>query len=1185
MSQVYRLYHTPIEPGATLIEASAGSGKTYTIAGLVLRLLVEQEIDIGKILVVTFTIAAADELKNRIRTRLREAARLLARGPAPGNDVIEDHDPELAGWLQQRDRERAGFLFRDALLRYDELNIATIHGFCKRALEESAFETGQPFDAGFIEADGELVLRAAQDFWRARFYGGGPLLAALAAEKRWTPESFVDDFRDAHRYPDTRLEPEPRDLDEALARVEEALASLRPYWDRDGLRDLLDRDIYTKSKGSPFADIGLSLFLDRLEALIAGDYTHIATLARLTREKLTARLAKRSKAQAAQKEQVLAFPLIAAIDEAGIDALLDEVALQLRLAFIGETKRRFEALKERELVWTFDDLLVKLRDALSDRRRGETVRQALRDRYGAALIDEFQDTDLLQYDIFRRLFGDRFFFLIGDPKQAIYSFRGADVHAYLEAKREARRDYTLDQNWRSHSKLVRAVNALFLYRADPFVHEEIPFIEVHGAGLTDQTPLVDKAGDGFLTWRCFTAANGKTVNKAEAVALVSRATANEIARLLDRTPTIGDDPVHPGDIAVLTRTNDQARAVQDALREAGLPSVIAEAGDVFRSEETAELRLILAAVLEPQREAALHAALSTFIWGLNAAQIHRLRSDEAARQKLAGRCIEYRQIWRQRGFMSMLQTFIAREGARARLLAKPDGERRLTNLLHIAELMHRRAVETRLAPEGLLRWLESELARPVHEEDARQLRLESDAAAVQIVTIHKAKGLEYPIVFCPFLWHARPKRGSGPTLVHEEGRQVVYDCGSPRLAARQQQAERERLAEDLRLAYVALTRARQRCVLYWGDFYSAGQSALAHLLNGYGAKPPECGRLPGALVSANPELMTLAELSCEPQAIQPRASDEGSQATLEPLLTETPASRFDGWRMASFTLFARARESERPDHVDPAEPADGVVVETAPAEIFAFAKGARAGVCLHDVFERVELAEAGSEPARTAIDDILARHDLLSPARHPHPLDPGDAVHRMFDRVCRTTVPGLGASFAEIPKERRLHEWSFYLPMAAIRPNGLAEIFGRFGSPRVRRDYAPLAAALSAREIHGFLNGFVDLCCERQGRWHVVDWKSNHLGMRAQDYGEDAMWRAMCGHHYVLQLHLYLLALHRHLRSRLPDYDIDRHLGGAVYVFLRGVDGSAERGWFTDRPTRPLIEALDAFFAGKEAVA
>jgi len=1165
-SQAFGLFKTPIEDGATLIEASAGTGKTYTLASLVLRLLLERRLEVDQILTVTFTIAAAEELKNKVRARLRQAKTWIEQGLPQS---AREQDPHLAEWLdaQKRATAETETLLRDALIRVDQLQVATIHAFCKQALEESAFESGQPFAAGFVENDRDLVLRAAEDFWRARIYGGGALLAALTAARGWTPETFLNNFRDFRRFPDAVMEPEPGDMAAILADIEAALAQLRRLWNRESFAEALGRAQYNKD-GPVYADLGLTRFLDGVAALLDGDFTRLGLLERLDPAKVHKSLAKRSADQKARCEAVMRHPFMAALDRLGLRALLDRLERQLRQDFILETGRRFEAHKETDNVLTFDDLLLKLRDALRSQERGSAIANALRGRYRAALIDEFQDTDDVQYEIFQRLFHDRPFFLIGDPKQAIYSFRGADVFTYLKAKKNARRAYTLTKNWRSHSRLIAAVNGLFGMRERPFLYDGIGFEPAQPAGRADSKALVDPA-DASFNWRLFQSES--RLNKDNAKTLVCHAAANDIVDLLERRPMLGDECLQPGDIAVLTRTNDQARAVQDALRQARVPSVIAQAGDIFQSREMAELGLILQAILAPQRNVALHAALATETWGFNAAEIRGLREDERQRQELIGRCLDYRETWRKKGFLAMIQRFLYREGARIRLQSFPDGERRLTNLLHAAEMIHQRAEETRLAPEGLLRWLEIERGRPSHDDDPRQLRLESDARAVSIVTVHKAKGLEFPVVFCPFLWDAVPVKNRDAVVVHEdEG--TVFDCGSERLAARCQRAEQERLAEDLRLAYVALTRAEQRCCVYWGDFgQKVGQSALAYLLK---------DGSPEVLARRHPESMSLRTQDDAPPPV--RAWEPPEEASAELTARELPdlGDRLSRWRMASFTLFARGRGAETPDYLDPAEPAAETVE---PEGIFAFAKGARAGVCLHDLFERIDLAAPDDDALATKVREILRRHDLLGPERHPRPIEPDRVAREMFLRIRDTAIPGLNARFADIPRDRRFHEWAFYLPMAEVSPHGLGDIFAEYGVGRVRDEYAPLAAALDQRQVHGFLNGFVDLCFEWGSRWYIVDWKSNFLGARSADYDDAGLWTAMRAHHYVLQYSLYLLALHRYLGARLADYDYDRHVGGALYVFLRGVDGDPAHGWHFDLPPRALIEALDRFFEGREA--
>jgi exodeoxyribonuclease V beta subunit len=795
------------------------------------------------------------------------------------------------------------------------------------------------------------------------------------------------------------------------------------------------------------------------------------------------------------------------------------------------------------------------------------------------LVDEFQDTDTIQYAIFRRLFADTRLVLVGDPKQAIYGFRGADVFAYMHAKDDAGREpYSLDTNYRSETPLVTAVNELFALRPAPFVFPAIPFAKVGAAGAADDEPIT---GDDrrALEWVWIDAASNKEVAAKQA----TNATVAEIVRLLTAANDvrIGERAVEPRDIAVLVRSNRRAEQMQAALRAAGVPSVVSQAGNVFESDEAGELHGLLTAVAAPRDAGALRTALATRAFGYDAAGIAALGAEDTAWQALVDRFDAMRETWTRHGFVAMAEELLSFAEARTQLLAAADGARRLTNLLQLVELTEQAVEEHHLTPDGAVAWLARVRAKPkLFPEDAAEMRLETDADAVQICTVHKSKGLEYGIVFCPFSWEASKDDPShDPMLAHfpEENR-VVYQYPPPDPAISEAR-EKERVSEEARLLYVALTRAKHRCYVAWGNLGSkaAQHSALAHVLHA-GALPEEwrtqladfCAAHAGVMAvrdhDSNSAVPRWEKPAVEPPELREREFPAGARARLVP------------WRVASFSSLRASTAvavdaSEAPDHVDPA--AGPVVEPAAPRGIFAFAKGARAGTCLHDIFENCDFTRARDDATAMLVADALRRHALDDPAAHAARIDPQRTVVDMLADVLDSRLPGTGLSLSSVTRDRTLSEWQFHLPMRAVSRRGIADAFARHGEGAVSERYPSLLSALEDRQVEGFLMGFVDLVFTHDNRWYVVDWKSNHLGNDVAAYDDTALVAAMCEHHYVLQYHLYVLALHRYLRQRVRGYDYERHFGGACYGFLRGIRAGSPRGWYVDRPPLALIAALE----------
>ena len=1163
--KVFDLSSTPLEPGVTMIEASAGTGKTFCLTGIVLRLIVEAKIDdVGQILVMTFTNAATQELVERVRKRLREALAVFSHRASGAPDG-------LAAQLLETHGDAGRTRLENALLDLDRIEISTIHGFCKRVLEQNAFESGVPFDVGYIEDDAPLLARAAQDFWRETIYGAGPLVAAAAVHSKWQPDSFIEDYKKYRLHLDVEIRPTPASIEQAIRGLEAAARAVGDAWHREEPIGVL-RSVRHKASSR--------LHGERLEPGLAA----VAEFCSGRHPERLYAVLDLCAAGLAEKVYQKDLGMIEGLEFFhscdALTAAIDTLEHALRCAFIHRVGHLFEREKRAQARIGFDDLLHRLRDALNDPGRGPALTAALGARYHAVLVDEFQDTDEIQYDIFRRLFSDRILVFVGDPKQAIYRFRGADVFAYLRAKRDARRQYTLNRNWRSTAPLVEALNETFAAVDDPFVLAGIPFHRAVAQRKSGQERL---AGDERkpLVWTWLAGDGRKDELRSRACDLVR----DEIARLLAEPMRLGDRRLGAGDIAVLVRQNQDARRLQTNLAGAGIHAVISQSGNIFESEEFGELHALARGVLRPGDETAVRAAMSTRAWGRNAVELSAL--DEGDWQTTTAELEELRDTWRSRGFVTAMHRLIAYRSVRARLLSASGGARRLTNFLHAIDVVHRHSAEEHLGPESTLAWIaraRAELAASPSE--ASELRLESDDDAVRIVTVHKSKGLEYEIVFCPFLWDGPTRTRNEPVLVHLDDA-TVYECrpDEERDEAVRSAAQAEELAEEARLAYVALTRARERCYVTFGPLAGAENTAIARLLG----RPKEQWReRVGAMCDEHPDAMQLLDPSEERPISYAGAGAIAHRELLSAL--PFPAERRPNlvpWRIASFSSMrvapteARTRPIETPDYADPSLPS---VDDAVPAGIFAFARGARAGSCLHEILEHVDFQRTGASQTRELVERTLQLHGLDGGHAHHAPgFDPTVAVLDMLDKLVRAPLPRAGFAFRDVARASRLAEWQFYTPVAKLSVAGVAEVLARHGEGFVGGRYAAKLAETRHTGLDGFLNGFVDLVFEHDGGWYVVDWKSNHLGNRTADYDEQAIQRSMDEHDYILQYHLYVLALHRYLRHRVRGYDYDRHVRGVYYGYLRGIDSRGTSGWYFDRPSRALVEALDAALAVPEA--
>ncbi len=1198
----------PLE-GLTLIEASAGTGKTFTIANLYLRLVVEHRLSVDQILVVTFTEAATAELQDRVRRRLRAA--LDAAGGRR-----EDGEVEVLRARVGDDAVR--HRLQTALADFDEAAISTIHGFCRRMLQENAFESGVPFDIE-LEADQRpLHDELLADFWAREVAAADPLWVAALRNRKVSAEALRPLLVDAISNPDTTVIPDPPEPVDAAAGFRAAFDRARAAWlaERDTLAgELLDSPAL---KRGSYRRPTVQALVDDLDHWFADaaprDPTAPKNLARLTPDALERGTKKGQDAPTSPF-----FDAVPALLEAG--TAFDQELLGLRLRLVEYARAEHGPRKVERNSLSFDDLLHRLDGALSA-EGGRRLATAIRRRYRAALIDEFQDTDPVQYRIFHAIYGGRRepLFLIGDPKQSIYAFRGADIFAYLRAVADAgERGYTLGTNWRSDPTLIRAVNALFGRAPDPFVFDRIGFQPVDPRPEAEDRLRTNGRPPPPLQIRFVPrdGSPGRPGKRGAITAEFSDATlpdrvAADIARLLAGDTTLrprGADeerPLRAGDVAVLVRTNRQAAAMQRALRRLRIPSVLRSQESVLKSTEAGELSTVLQAVHEPADAGRVRAALATDLMGMSGDRIAALREDDRGWEEWTTRVRGWRTIWDEGGFIQLFRQLLSVRSepgappAHARLLGLGDGERRMTNLLHLAELIHRAEVRGRLGTGGVVRWLTHQRENPDEQADVAQLRLESDELAVQLVTIHKAKGLQYPVVYCPFLWKRQGADGKPPIAYHDpdRGQRAVLDLGSPQLAAHHALAERESLAEDQRLLYVALTRAEHLCVTVWGAFTGAGSSPLGYLLHRTpGVADP--GRLEsrfGALSDEQlrEELQGIVDDAGGAIGVDDLCDDEGvpAGATAVGGTPLRPRSAHRAvhlpWWPSSFSRLAASEKALTPEEAEgldrdreasppAARPARG---SGAQVPLWEFPRGARPGSCIHEIYEDLDFQ------APDDLGELVAtklRRFGLSASRWGPVLEAAirDSLVTPLDR------PGGSLTLSSISARRRIDEMEFLFPVAVggghrLTAPRIAAVLEAHGGPAAR--YAEHARQLGFGALRGYLRGFIDLTFEHEGRWYVADYKSNFLGEGRDDYDGEGMWSAMAGHHYVLQYLLYLVALHRHLRVRLRDYDAASHLGGAYYLFLRGMDpGSGPaRGVFADLPPAGLIEALSALVDGKE---
>lgn len=1223
--------------GSRLIEASAGTGKTFTLAMLYLRLILRHGDALAfprallppQILVVTFTNAATEELRDRIRRRLVEAAAVFR-----GQVADAEADPllvQLRDALGEEGRARGARQLECAAEWMDEAAVSTIHAWCYRMLREHAFDSGNAFDQTLEDDADDLLAQAGEDYWRSFYLGMTPEDLGKVLGYWKTPADLTGAVRGLLPYADRlpKAAPPEESIGRCQAEQDACVAQLKADWQAEDYPSLLEALFDEAAGAKAFNQRSLNRghrggVLSALrDWMAAPDQVRPSFLE--TDSKSWRRMSSLEVADIWTDPAAAPFghPACRALAELAerLGSLPDPYADLLAHAvhWIGA---RLELEKQRQGLLTQHDLLVRLEQALGS-ERGERLAAAIRAQFPVALVDESQDTDPLQYRIFDTIYRVRGsdpetgFFMIGDPKQAIYGFRGADIYTYLIAREDtAGRHYTLDTNYRSCAGLVEGVNALFALGESEagrgaFLfgkgdENPVPFHRVEAREGATVTLTLD--GEPCAPMRAWLVED--ELNKGDYRARMAEAAAREIVSLLGLgqqgralVPADGgaQRPLRPSDIAVLVSDRTEADAIRAELGRLGVSSVyLSERSNVFATAVAGELVVLLRAVASPLDERLLRQALATGLLGLPLERLDQLNSDELEWEAEGERFRDYHLLWQRQGVLPLLYRLIVDFAVAARLLRAPGGERDLTDLLHLGELLQS-ASEQLDGEQALVRHLEESRAdAEADAPEAQQLRLESDEQLVRVVTIHKSKGLEYPLVFLPFILNCRRAKADDlPLKTHAADKALqIHLRGDDALVA---QADQERLGEDLRKLYVALTRARYANWMGLAPTPDLSASALAYLL----------GAGEGDLGARVRRLQTLSLLdlpTTDPAPYRPPSAEGLEPARPGPRLQLAPwwITSYSALKKQAGPVSALGAEGEP---TPPALSSDTAVEETAREEtaiaspagapvplqpdkhLHGLPRGSRYGTFLHGILEwaatptttdaegRRLRGFAAAAHARTPRRQMLGqRCSLRRLTEWAGPLDDwlGDFLGREWVLTDLPDPDGAVPRLAlrDLPPERIQVEMELWLESHRVDLGTLDRLVRTHvldGEPR---------PALADQRINGMLKGFIDLVFEHAGRYYVVDWKSNWLGPEDAAYSRNAMHEAMLEARYDLQYVLYLLALHRQLKARLPGYDYDHHIGGAIYAFLRGSYAETQ-GLFMDKPPRVLIESLDRLFAGE----
>ena len=1188
-----------------LIEASAGTGKTWNIGLIYLRLLLERDLRVEQILVTTFTDAAAQELRERVRRRIVEAEHWLQTrvgqlDDATASGMETPSDPaSLSAHLFALcpDLARAKTALRRIQLARADLDrapISTIHALCQRIARDYPLESHAAFASDRLLDEGELIRGCVEDFWRRRYLVGAIDATEGEVVADAGPQALLRDVGALASCAGGAIEADGAAiLREQLAALanSETIARLRALADdktlyaprKHALPDRLRSVATLLETGGDLADSLLGAPGKCFDAAMIVDQQSPSVGNRLLDDPLICRLR--------QLRTTL-----------GLRTLFARGAVLAAAA--ADCREQVPQRARQRNVLTYSMLIDDVYARLCGRHADATLADRLYAAFPAALIDEFQDTDQRQFTIFDRIYrGDAgeargTLVMIGDPKQAIYGFRGGDIAAYLRASAQAALRFSLATNHRSSTALVGALNALYGDEGGGFGTSGIDYRTVAAGGKADATPY---AIDGVpvaaplrihLFRGAATDAKGDpltSLTKLDALAL-DDCVRRIVEQLNDTRQTIDGRRVGPGDIAVLLSTNQQVAALRKRLTECGVPCVGNGRGSVFDSDVARDLELILHALVEADDERVVRGALSTRLLGAHFAQLRAWEDDTEGFERELERFERWRERVRSRGVLALVGEILALRAMA--LLSTGEGERGVTDLRHLGELLAEQEASHQ-GLEGLVAWFvamrRSDGDGDRDHDDARRLRIESDAQRVQLLTIHASKGLEYPIVYLPLIWRIADRGGArAPSVLrfHDAAGQPRVDLGSARFVEHRARHFEEDLQERQRLLYVALTRARHSVHVYWVDRDVVGDghalaatawrvAAVDLLLAG----ALQRARLPCTEAALGELAGRMAEIAVEGPAspaggtfASPAASDLG-RATQSPL----PAVRAFQWLHSFSSLVRQAAPALEAGAADET-PVDVVVDAMAPVEehddprLLALypLRGPRFGDAVHSLLEQ---ASPGTVwPAQR----MLVARELAARAIRARDQSVGDAVEpvaRLLDRI-RTTDLGDGLRLADLAPAARVSEFEFQFPVHQVAVARLRRLCAAHG----HGDTVP--PSLDVITLNGMLTGFADLIFEWQGRYHVLDYKTNWLGARLAHYRGASLDAAMAGHHYDLQALLYTVALHRYLRQRLPAYTPETQLGQTWYLFVRALGYGAGLGVWRRQWPAALIDALDNAFAG-----
>ena len=1111
--------------GSNLIEASAGTGKTYSIAILALRLVLEKNIPIQEILMVTFTKAAVAELETRVRLFIR-LGHMASVGQKIEDEKINDLVLESTARFGKPEVERR---LRTAILFLDETSINTIHGFCQKTLNEYAFETNQIFGSGATsEVELNEVLEAAvNQFWRKEitrlesrlleFLEQGFLREDLKQFARnilggqimVQPEKYEEGFLELEKQKEIVAS-----LEAIQAKIDEVMQAAAAYVESN-YDDLMEQVLANTHAKKEFPEL-----LDNLDDLFK------ELVKKETRKK--------------QYIQKIFGELIEILDQAEepkeeLKMALDVFTNKLHQFALEKIIEEVKQIKERNSFLTFDDMIQKLHEAVVLRNH-VALRDALRIKYKAVFIDEFQDTDKMQYEIFSHLFSEApsVLFFIGDPKQSIYAWRKADINTYFSAKKMVNNVYGMNTNFRSSDAIVTAQNAFFKPKPDFDTFEfkgaadAIDYIHVDAPKDNQKGDFVSGIGVEKPMSIIKESSKNKIANSTAAIVvkLLGDHGYGIVAKGVKRS-------IKPSDIGILVRSNYEGKLIKQVLSKSNIPAITIDETKLSDTLEAKEILYVLRGVYDISRSN-INKALLSNLSGLSLDEVLTVNEEFVLNQFKS-----YQESWIQNGVYVMLMRFISDYKVKSHLLEQDhaNGERQLSNVLQLLEILHKTQTFNQYAPNELINWLQKAIENSAAAGDEFEQRIESDEDAVKILTIHKSKGLEYNIVIVPYI-DLQAKVLGYPSF--RDPVNSVYYFGNPSLMS---EAQNEALnlqlqQENRRLIYVAITRAKYKCYVFHNDRTKEKEkTALYNIIN--------------AIEEAKPETIEFIAPIEMDTAFRYRSDIKKFP------LEYAKANRFDlrevNWRKLSYTYL-------NPEHPIVPKLSSGLGQDVYGDFIFKkLKKGAFTGNLLHSIFENIAFND-------TYHWDKVVKRSLKRLALVNQELY-NEKLLEMLQHVTETELNNGQRTFklSEVSNASRLNEFEFDFSVQGFQSAAIKQLSTEKVPFHLR----------NFEQLEGMMNGKIDLFFEHAGKYYILDWKSNFLGDRVEDYGQEEVWAAMDENNYHLQYHIYTSAACKYLKMRKPNFNYETEFGGVFYLFLRGVRNEGNFGVFFHKPDLLIVEKFD----------